>query len=487
MLHKSAVIKILGMVSALVSLTMLLPLIAALIYGEKAQAIAFAEVALPVMLIGAAAYRLTPPIKEYDIRMREGFFIVGSAWIVLSAIGAVPFMITGEIPKFADAFFEIASGFTTTGSTILTNIEAVSKSMLFWRSFTHWLGGMGILVLTIAILPMLGIGGQRIMRAETTGPTMDKVSFTINDSAKNLYIVYFALTVVEVALLMLGGLSLYDALVHSFGTMGTGGFSSYNASIGAYESGYVQMVIAVFMLLAGVNFNLHYMTVKGGFRQAIKDTELRVYLAIIGTSTAFIMVMLLIHGFASGPWDAFKQSFFQVNSIITTTGYATADFDLWPLPTKILLVLLMLIGGCASSTGGGIKVIRAIILFKIIKREVNKKLHPTAVMPIKIAGKQMAESTISAVSGFVFLYLIIIAAGSFIVSFEAPDFTTALTTVIACVSNIGPGLNAVGPTCNFAFYSGGIKVLLSIFMIAGRLEVFTIFLLFTPSFWDPNK
>ncbi len=486
-LHRSAIIKVLGIVSAIVSATMMLPCAVAFYYGDTATAKCFVVCAVPVMIIGLLAAKLTPPLKDYDIRMREGFFIVGSAWIVLSAVGALPFIISGAIPNFFDAFFEVASGFTTTGATILTNIEAVPKGLLFWRSFTHWLGGMGILVLTIAILPMLGIGGQRIMRAETTGPTMDKINFTINDSARNLYTIYFAMTIAETALLCAGGMSLYDALVHSFGTMGTGGFSSYNASIGAFDSGYIQMVIAVFMLLAGVNFNLHYGVLKGNIKGVLKDSELRVYLAIVAASTLFIMVMLQLNGFASGIWDAFKQSFFQVNSIITTTGFATVDFDLWPLPCKMLLTGLMFLGSCASSTGGGIKVIRLIILFKIIKRSIDKKLHPNAVSQIKIGGKSVAEDTVSTVAGFVFLYVMILAVGSFIVSFEAPDYTTAYTTVLACLSNIGPGLNAVGPTCNFAFYSSGIKLLLAILMIAGRLEVFTIFLLFTPNFWNPNK
>ena len=486
-LHRSPIIKVLGLVSAIVALTMLIPAGVSLYYGEAAEAKAFAFVAFPVIALGLAAYRLTPSIKDYDIRMKEGFFIVGAAWIVLSIVGALPFMISGDIPRFGDAFFEVASGFSTTGSTILSDVEALSKGMAFWRSFTHWLGGMGILVLTIAIMPMLGIGGQRIMRAETTGPTMDKISFTINDSAKNLYIVYFALTVIEVVMLCFGGMSLYDSLVHSFGTLGTGGFSNYGASVGHFESGYIQMVIAVFMMLAGINFSLHYSAFKGNIRQVLKDSELRVYLSIVAASTAFIMVMLLLYHCVGDAWTAFKQSFFQVNSIITTTGYGTADFDLWPLPCRMLLVALMLVGGCAGSTGGGIKVIRIILLFKIIGREIKKKLHPSAVMPIKVGGKVVAENTVSAVSGFIFLYFTIIAASSFIVSFEAPDFTTAFTTVIAIISNIGPGLGAVGPVMNYGFYSQGIKIFLGLLMIAGRVEIFTVFLLFTPSYWNKNK
>ena len=486
-LHIKPIIKVLGLVSAIVALMMLIPAGVSVYYRETAEALAFAYVAVPVMILGFAAFKMTPAIKDHDIRMKEGFFIVGAAWIVLSVVGALPFMISGDIPRLGDAFFEVASGFSTTGSTILTDIEALAKGMAFWRSFTHWLGGMGILVLTIAIMPMLGIGGQRIMRAETTGPTMDKISFTINDSAKNLYIVYFALTVIEVVLLCLGGMNLYDSLVHSFGTMGTGGFSNYADSVGHFESGYLQMVIAVFMMLAGINFSLHYSAVKGNIHQVLRDSELRAYLAILAGSTAFIMAMLLIYKCVGDPWTAFKQSFFQVNSITTTTGYGTADFDLWPLPCRILLVALMLVGGCAGSTGGGVKVIRVIILFKIIGREIKKKLHPNAVMPIKVGGKVVAENTISAVSGFLFLYFMIIAASVFIVSFEAPYFTTAFTTVVAVISNIGPGLAAVGPTLNYAFYSQGIKIFLGLLMIAGRVEIFTVFLLFTPSYWNKNK
>ena len=489
-LNKKPILKVLFVVTALVGVTMLLPTLVSLIYGETKAVKAFLVCALPMIVIGILGERMIPKIDSYEIRIREGFFIVGFAWLLMSLLGALPFVISGDIPSIVDAYFEMASGFTTTGSTILTDIESLSKGMLFWRSFTHWLGGMGILVLTIALLPILGIGGQRIMRAETTGPTMDKISFTINDSARRLYLVYTGMTIIETILLCLGGMDLYDSLVHTFGTVGTGGFSSYGASVGAFGSKYAEYVIAIFMMLAGINFGLHYVAVTGGTRgikQVLKDPELRCYVGIIGVSTVFIMVMLLIKNYTESIEEAFRWSFFEVSSIITTTGYGTVDSDLWPLSVKMVIMLLMFIGGCAGSTGGGIKVIRFMISMKTIKRAFALRLHPKAVMPIRIGKKPIPESTISAVTAFLSLYVFTLFVGVFLVSFEDVSFMTAFSSVLACLSNIGPGFDAVGAVGNFAFFSDYSKILLSILMIAGRLELFTIFLLFTPRFWNSNK
>ncbi len=489
-LNKKPIFKVLFVVTALVGGTMLLPLLVSLIYREYAAARAFALCAAPMMIIGMVGERLIPKINSNEIRIREGFFIVGFSWLLMSLLGALPFVINGEIPSVVDAYFEMASGFTTTGSTILTDIEALSKGMLFWRSFTHWLGGMGILVLTIALLPVLGIGGQRIMRAETTGPTMDKISFTINDSARRLYLTYAGMTIIETLLLCLGGMSVYDSLVHTFGTVGTGGFSNYGASVGAFGSAYAEYVIAIFMMLAGINFSLHYAAVTGGkagIRAMLKDPELRFYVGTIAVSTLFIMVVLLVKHYTSSVEEAFRWSFFEVNSILTTTGYGTVDSDLWPLCTKILLLLLMLMGGCAGSTGGGMKVIRVVIGLKAVRRAFSLRLHPKAVMPVRIGKKPVPESTISSVMAFINLYMLTLGISIFIISFEDVSFMTAVSSVVACVSNIGPGFDAVGATANFAFFSDFSKILLSVLMIAGRLELFTIFLLFTPRFWSSDK
>ncbi len=484
LLNRNLIIRVLSAVACVVGVSMLLPAAVCAIYGEWAEFRAFSGVSLPVIAAALLILKCVPSPKDHALRMRDGFFIVGVSWLAMSLIGALPFVFTGAIPNLADAYFETASGFTTTGSTILTEIEHLSRGILFWRSFTHWLGGMGVLVLTIAILPKLGIGGQKIMRAETTGPTMDKTDFTINDMARQLYKTYLVVTVLETALLLFGGMTLYDALLHTFGTVGTGGFSSYNASIAAFSSPYAEWVIGVFMMLCGVNFGLYNNIPNRTPGRIFKDLEFRCYAGIMGGATLFITAMLVWKGLYPHILEALRTAFFQVSSIMTTTGYATADFDLWPLPCRFLLVLLMLIGGCAGSTGGGMKVIRIVLTFKLIRRGVFRKLHPRAVSPIKVGGSTVSAETMSGVAGFVILYLFTMVLGTLFISLENVSLTTAFTSVIACLSNIGPGLEAVGPTCNFSFYSAPAKMLLSVLMIAGRLELFTVILLFTPVYWN---
>ena len=487
LLNRRPITKILFAVMAVVGTAMLIPAFVALYYGEKSIFFCFAVCAVPMIIAGILVVRILPKEDNAVLRMRDGFFIVAVAWTLMSALGGLPFVISGSIPNFIDAFFETASGFTTTGSTIVTNIESLPRGILFWRSFTHWLGGMGVLVLTIAILPMLGIGGQKIMRAETTGPTMDKVSFTINETARNLYIIYGGMTILEIVLLKLGGISFYDAATHTFGTVGTGGLSVYSDSIGHYGSVYVEMVITVFMMLAGVNFGLYYLLLKGRAKQMFKDTELRTYLCIIIAATIFIAIMLSIKNFYGNIWESLRYSVFQVVSILTTTGYGTTDFDLWPIACKVILFILMLIGGCASSTGGGVKVIRVILAFKIMRRAADRKLHDRAVKPIKIGGKNVAEETLSGIKSFLILFIFTIFLGTLIVSLDGYDLETSLSSVVACVSNIGPGFNLVGPVMNYTIFTGPIKFVLAMLMIAGRLELYTIILMFTPVFWDENR
>lgn len=477
----------LSAVTVVVGAAMLLPMLVSLYYGERSEAMAFLFCSGPMIALGYVVGKRTVVPERSTIRARDGFFIVGVAWLVMSLLGALPFVLSGSIPRLIDAYFETASGFTTTGASILTDIEGLPLGMLFWRSFTHWLGGMGILVLTVALLPMLGIGGQRIMRAETTGPTMDKISFTVNDTAKILYKIYAGMSLLQIALLMLGGLTLYDASVHTFGTVGTGGFSNYAASVGAYDSFYVDMVIGFFMIAAGVNFTLYHSLLTGKIRQFFQDYELKRYLMIVGGSTLFIMVMLLWKGFYENPIEGFRYAFFQVASIMTTTGFATTDFDLWPASCKMVLLLLMIIGACASSTGGGLKVIRTALIFKLIRRGAYRRLHPHAVIPMRAGERNMGPEVMSGVAGFVLLYIFTTVISILLISLENVDLITAISSVIACISNIGPGFEMVGPTLNYSFYSGASKMLLSLLMIAGRLELFTIILLFTPVFWNRNK
>lgn len=486
-LHRRPIIKVLSAVTVVVGVAMLLPLLVSIYYKENTEALYFLACSVPMIVAGLLTIKYVPTSDETRIRVRDGFFIVGVSWLAMSFLGSLPFVFSGAIPNFIDAYFETASGFTTTGASILTDIESLPKGMLFWRSFTHWLGGMGVLVLTIALLPMLGIGGHKIMRAETTGPTMDKITFTINDTAKILYKIYAGMTVLQIVLLLLGGVNFYDACVHTFGTVGTGGFSNYASSVGALDSFYIDMVIGIFMVAAGVNFTLYHSLLSGKIRQFFGDYELRCYLWIVAGATLFISVMLFFKGFYGNIIESFRYAFFQVASIMTTTGFATTDFDLWPASCKIVLFLLMIVGACASSTGGGIKVIRTALIFKLIKRGAYRRLHPHAIVPVRAGERNMSPGVMSGVASFVILYLFCSFISILFISLENVDMVTATSSVIACISNIGPGFEMVGPTLNYSFYSGASKILLSILMIAGRLELYTIVLLFTPVYWNKKK
>ena len=481
------VCKILGAVTALVAVTMLIPVVCALIYGEWDCVRAFLLCMVPMIIAGLLALKLIPETENASIRMRDGFFAVGSAWLLMSVLGALPFVISGTIPNMADAFFETASGFTTTGSTILEVIEGLPKSMLLWRSFTHFLGGMGVLVLTIAILPMLGIGGAKLMRAETTGPTMDRISFSLNDTAKSLYLIYMGVTAAICIALLLCGCSFYDSILHAFSTVGTGGFSSYNNSISGFNNVWVEIVLGIGMFLCGINFNLYYAVIKGDRKAIIKDSEFRVYAAIVSGSIIFITVMLVVTKTYGSIGKALRDAFFQVTSLISTTGFGSADYDLWPIPCRIVVFLLFICGGCASSTAGGMKIIRIMLFGKLIQRGVFRKLHSTSVKPVKIGNTSFSAKTMSELAAYGILYFSVVVIGTLIVSLENVSLMTALSTVVTCLSNIGPGFEMVGPTCNFAFYSAPIKVFLGVLMIAGRLELYTIILLIRPEFWNKYR
>ena len=487
LLNWKPVTKVLGAVMALVGLTMLIPIATALIYGEGDCALAVLKCMIPMILVGAAALKFIPKTDNASLRMRDGFFAVGISWALMSFVGSIPFVISGTIPNMADAFFETASGFTTTGSTILEVIEGLPKSMLMWRSFTHFLGGMGVLVLTIAILPMLGIGGAKLMRAETTGPTMDRISFSLNDTAKSLYKIYIGVTALIAIGLLLAGCDLYDSLLHAFSTVGTGGFSSYNNSIAGFNNVWVEIVLGLGMFACGVNFNLYYGAVKGDIKGLFKDTEFRVYVSIVTGSIVFITFMLVVTKTYGSIGQALRDSFFQVTSLISTTGFGTADFDVWPIPCKIVVFFLFVIGGCASSTAGGMKIIRIMLFGKIIQRGIFRKLHSTSVKPVKIGSMSFSAKTMSELAAYGLLYVATAAIGTLIVSLQNVSLMTAFSTVITCLSNIGPGFELVGPTCNFAFYSAPIKVFLGFLMIAGRLELYTMVLLIRPEFWNKYR
>lgn len=467
-----------GKILLIEAILLIFPLIVNFIYQEE-NLFAFSLTISILMVVGTLLIMIKPENKRLFVR--EGFVIVGLAWIVLSLFGALPFTLSGEIPNYIDAVFETVSGFTTTGASILNDVEAMSKSMLFWRSFTHWIGGMGVLVFVLAILP--NSEGQNIylLKAESTGPQVGKLVSKVRFTARILYVIYFVLTLLEVILLRVGGNSLYESIVMSFGTAGTGGFGVYADSVGGFNI-YSQVVIAIFMMIFGINFNIYYLVIIGKIKQAIKSEELRWYLGIILLSTTMITINLMVNlnqTFAI----ALKDAYFQVSSIMTTTGFATVDFNLWPTFSKVILIMIMFVGGCAGSTGGGIKVSRIVILFKSLKREVQKLLHPNSVAPIKMEGEVVEGSVVKGVNLYFAFVMILLFVGTLLVSFDGLDFTSTFTGVIACINNIGPGLNLVGPMGNFDCFSYFSKIILSVLMLIGRLEVYPILILFLPKTW----
>ncbi|PLX70836.1 MAG: potassium transporter [Denitrovibrio sp.] len=424
-------------------------------------------------------YRNTKP---EGVSTKDGFVLVTLSWLAASLGGSLPFYISGAIPSYTDAFFETISGFSTTGASILTNIEALPMSILFWRSLSHWLGGMGIVVLAVAILPLLGIGGMQLIKAEAPGPSVDKITPRITETAKYLWYIYVLFTVLQTALLMLGGMNLFDALTHTFGTVATGGFSTKNTSVAHFDSAYIDCVVTIFMVLAGVNFVLHFKLLTGRLKSIVINSELKAYLAIIFLATLFVAYTL--HGNVyTNAADSFRYAAFQVASFTTTTGYATADYEQWPYFAQIILFMLMFVGGCAGSTGGGIKVIRIVTLLKQGINEMKYLVHPRGIFVIKLSGHTVKKDIVYAVSGFFFLYIFLVLTVTMIVATSGSDISTSFTTALATVGNIGPGFGMVGPTENYAFFPAYVKWVLSAAMIIGRLEIYTILVLFTPMFW----
>lgn len=417
-----------------------------------------------------------------DVRKRDGFLIVTFGWLFMALFGTLPFLITGAIPSFTDAFFETMSGFTTTGATILTDIEAMPKGILFWRSLTHWIGGMGIIVLTIAILPLLGVGGMQLFVAESPGVTPDKLHPRITETAKRLWIIYFVLTMVEMTLLRVGGMTFFDAMNHAFATMATGGFSTKNASIAAYDSPFIQYVITVFMFLAGINFTLLFLGFSGRVKPLLKNEEFRTYSILILLVTVVITIGLI--AFQGDPVEeAFRASLFQVVSIVTTTGFITADYSQWPYVLTFIVFILFFTGGSTGSTAGGIKMMRHIVLIKNSFLELKRQLHPSAILPVRFNGKAVPQNITYTIAAFVLIYLVIFFGGSLVMSAIGLDFPSAIGSVTATLGNIGPGIGSVGPVDNFAHMPVIGKLFLSFLMLLGRLELFTVLILFMPYFW----
>lgn len=457
---------------------LLIPAFVAFLYGES-DAIQFLIVSAVLGAIFFIFGRKRPENKV--IYAKEGLVIVGLAWILWSLFGALPFVLTGSIPSYVDAFFETVSGFTTTGSTILTDIEALPKGVAFWRSLTHWIGGMGVLVFVMMLTSLDDEHSMHLMRAEVPGPEADKLVPKARATARILYLMYFVLTAAEVVFLMFGGMSFYDALLHSFSTAGTGGFSNRNASVAYYDSAYIDGVITVFMILFGVNFNLYFLIRLKNWKDALKNKELHAYLGIIAGAVAIVTVNIL--GIYGNIVHAFRYASFQVASVITTTGFCTADFNLWPELSKVVLLGIMVIGACAGSTGGGIKVSRFLILVKSIKQEVRRMLHPKAVTIVKINGKRVGNDTIRSVYIYFISYILVMMVSILLVSINNFDFATTFSSVLTTLNNVGPGISMVGPVENFHMFSPLSKLVFCMDMLLGRLEIFPYLLLMSPELW----
>ncbi len=476
------VLRVVAVLLVVITLFMLTALIPAWYYGEEDLYNAFLIPAAG-MLVLAAAYLVLSRRESANFSTRDGFLMVTLSWIAASALGAFPMYLSGAIPRYVDAYFETMSGFTTTGASILTAIESVPKSILFWRSLTHWLGGMGIIVLTVAIFPLLGIGGFQLLKAEAPGPTVDKIAPRVAATAKILWLAYLALTVAETALLTLGGMDLFDALTHTFGTLATGGFSPKNASVGHYSSPFIHIVITVFMVMAGINFALYFRVVTGRFRSLATDTELKAYLAVFAVASIIVSASLYSERAYSGVGESLRYGAFQVASILTTTGYATADFDAWPALAQLTLFVLMFFGGCAGSTGGGIKIVRVITMFRLALNEMRYMVHPRGVFRIEMSGQTLRKDVVYTIAGFVVLYISCLLLTTLVVATGGYDITTSFSTALVTLGNIGPGFALVGPTENYFFFPDYIKWFLSFIMMLGRLEVYTVLVILVPRFW----
>ena len=474
----SIVKRIIGYVLVFVAVLMVLPCIVAVIYQER-EGWSFVITAALCLLLGFLIMRKKPENRVFYVK--EGFVAVALSWIIMSVMGSLPFLITGTITNPIDAMFETVSGFTTTGSSVLSDVEAVSKSVLFWRSFTHWIGGMGVLVFLLSLLHMTGGGSHiNLMKAESPGPSVSKLVPTVQSTAKILYIIYLAMTVLEVVFLLIGKMPLFDALTITFGTAGTGGFGIKNDSMAGY-SPYLQIVVTVFMILFGVNFSAYFLLLRRKVKQAFSMEEVRWYLLIILASIA--LITLSVRDMYGSVGEAARHAAFQVGSIITTTGYASTDFNLWPEVPRTILVLLMFIGACAGSTGGGIKVSRLVILVKTIKKELHTLLHPRSLKKLKMDGHTLEHETVRATNVFLIAYVLIFSFSVLLVAFDGNDLITNFTAVASALNNIGPGLELVGPMGNFGLFSNGAKLVLIFDMLAGRLEIFPLLLLFVRDTW----
>lgn len=474
------IFRIMGALILFLGLTMIFPLFFSLYYrdGDFWPLVLSAAITTGAGVFLLLLFRGT----TREISHREGFAIVSLGWASAAFFGSLPYMLSGVLPSFVEAYFESTSGFTTTGATVLAAIEGTPRGILFWRSLTHWLGGMGIIVLSIAILPLLGVGGMQLFKAEVPGPVADKLKPRIAETAKILWQVYILISAVETFLLMFGGMDLFEALCHTFGTMATGGFSTRNVSIGSYDRAYFDGLITVFMILAGTNFALHYQALTGNFRAFYRNSEVRFYWVTLAGVMLLVTLVLRLQIYDSLA-TAFRYGSFQVTSIMTTTGYTTADFEKWPSFVQYTLVVLMFIGGSTGSTGGGMKCMRILLLLKQGRRELSRLIHPRGVIPVRLGGKVVSEGVIQSIWGFFFLFILVFVLASVIMALLGLDIITAFVSVAATINNIGPGLGMVGPMDNYTSIPIIGKWILIFCMLIGRLELYTVIILLVPEFW----
>lgn len=470
---------VLGKMLGVEALVLCIPAAVSLIYGETSDMAAFGITSAVLCVFFLLFGRKKP--ENGRIYGKDGLVIVAAAWILWSVFGALPFYLSREIPSYVDALFETVSGFTTTGSTILTDIEAISYGMNFWRCLTHWIGGMGVLVFVMVVTSLDDKSSMHLMRAEVPGPEADKLVPKARETAKLLYAMYLALTVAEIIFLLAGGMNLYDSIIHSFSTAGTGGFANHNSSVAYYDSAYIDGVITVFMILFGINFNMYFLLLIKDVKSVWKNEEVRAYLGIIVAATLVITCNVL--SIYKEPLKAFRYSIFQVASIITTTGFATADFNLWPELSKCILLLIMVIGACAGSTGGGVKVSRFLILWKSILKQVKGMLHPKSVNVVKVNGKKISNETLQGVYAYFSAYVFVFGISVLLVALDNFDFATTISGVLTTLSNVGPGISRVGPIENFQSFSVLSKIVFSMDMLIGRLEIFPFLMICSPSFW----
>ena len=486
---KKSIVGFYGYFLLFVAGCLMAPLLVALVYREKGCALAFLITALICFIPGIIIQKTGGiSFQEDRLKLRFSYFIVTSAWIIASLIGALPFIISGSIPNFFDALFETCSGFSTTGATVMTDVESIPRSILFWRCLTQWLGGMGIMVLFVALLPGFGIKAQNIAGAETPGPTVTKISSRFSATAALMYRAYIVLTAVLTILLLLGGMGLFDSVCHAMTAMATGGYSTHNEGITYFHSDYISWILTLFMFIAGTNFNLFFLAMKSGPRIAARDEEFRFYTLTVILSTALVVISLMTEGHYESLWRALTDSAFQVVTIMSTTGFATANYVKWPAFAQMVLVLLMLTGASSSSTAGGIKEIRVLVFLKMIKYEIKRILHINIVDDIRYNGRKMMPETLTYILTFIITYIITLIVATMLISLTGEgNLVSNFTATLSCISNVGPGLDMVGPECNYHFYSSFGKLVLSFVMIAGRLELSTFMIFFTSYFWRSNK